>query len=294
MRIGFVGTGRMGTLIAGSLIRAGHVLSVFDCRQDATADLCTQGAERAETAFAAAYDSDVVFTSLPGPIEFEAAMLEPQNGILAGIRPGAAHIDLTTNAPKTIARVAEACRARGIELVDAPVSGRPPTMTVMVGASDASFAKYRPLFDAIAANVFHVGPTGAGATAKLVTQYLGYTNFIASLEGMIIAAKAGIDLETLAKIVPVSAGQSRTFDNIPRGVFPGTFAAGGTLDIVAKDVDLAIQLAQDVGATAFLGALAADIYKRAQAKGWGREGFPVVARVLEAMAGIDLRVGGKP
>src|SRR5262245_49330560 len=92
MRIGFVGTGRMGTLIAGSLIRAGHVLSVFDCRQDATADLCTQGAERAETAFAAAYDSDVVFTSLPGPIEFEAAMLEPQTGILAGIRPGAAHI----------------------------------------------------------------------------------------------------------------------------------------------------------------------------------------------------------
>src|SRR5215813_6715523 len=226
MRIGFVGTGTMGTPIAGCLIRAGHVLSVFDCRQDATADLCAQGAERAETAFAAAYDSDVVFTSLPGPIEFEAAMLEPQIGILAGIRPGAAHIDLTTNAPKTIARVAEACRARGIELVDAPVSGRPPTMTVMVGASDASFAKYRPLFDAIAANVFHVGPTGAGATAKLVTQYLGYTNFIASLEGMIIAAKAGIDLETLAKIVPVSAGQSRTFDNIPRGVFPGTFAAG--------------------------------------------------------------------
>ena len=294
MRIGFVGTGTMGTPIAGCLIRAGHVLSVFDCRQDATADLCAQGAERAETAFAAAHDSDVVFTSLPGPIEFEAVMLEPQNGILAGIRSGAAHIDLTTNAPKTIARVAEACRARGIELVDAPVSGRPPTMTVMVGASDASFAKYRPLFDTIAANVFHVGPTGAGATAKLVTQYLGYTNFIASLEGMIIAAKAGIDLETLAKIVPVSAGQSRTFDNIPRGVFPGTFAAGGTLDIVAKDVDLAIQLAQDVGATAFLGALAADIYKRAQAQGWGQEGFPVVARVLEAMAGIDLRVGGKP
>ena len=149
-------------------------------------------------------------------------MLEPQTGILAGLQPGAAHIDLTTNAPKTIARVAEACRARGVELIDAPVSGRPPTMTVMVGASDAAFARYRPLFEAIAANVFHVGPSGAGATAKLVTQYLGYTNFIASIEGMLVAAKAGIDLETLARIVPVSAGQSRTFDNIARGVFPGT------------------------------------------------------------------------
>jgi L-threonate 2-dehydrogenase len=165
-------------------------------------------------------------------------------------------------------------------------------MTVMIGASDEAFTKYRPLFEAIAANVFHVGPNGAGATAKLVTQYLGYTNFIASIEGMLIAAKAGINLETLANIVPVSAGQSRTFDNITRGVFPGTFAAGGTLDIVAKDIELACQLARDVGAPAALGVIASDMYKRAQAAGWGQNGFPVVARVLEAMAGTDLRPRG--
>jgi len=292
MRIGFIGTGTMGTPIAGCLIRAGHTLRVYDRRPEATASLCAQGAERADRAFAAACDSDVVFTSLPGPAEFEAAMLEPQTGILAGLQPGTAHIDLTTNAPKTIARIAEACRTRGVELIDAPVSGRPPSMTAMVGASDAAFAQYRPLFEAIAANVFHVGPSGSGATAKLVTQYLGYTNFIASIEGMLIAAKAGIDLETLARIVPVSAGQSRTFDNIARGVFPGTYVAGGTLDIVAKDVDLAVQLARDVGAPAALGALASDFYKRAQAAGWGQLGFPVVARVLEAMAGTTLRPAG--
>ena len=292
MRIGFIGTGTMGTPIAGCLIRAGHTLRVYDRRPEATASLCAQGAERADSAFAAARDSTVVFTSLPGPAEFEAAMLEPQTGILAGLQPGTAHIDLTTNAPKTIARIAEACRTRGVELIDAPVSGRPPSMTAMVGASDAAFAQYRPLFEAIAANVFHVGPSGSGATAKLVTQYLGYTNFIASIEGMLIAAKAGIDIETLARIVPVSAGQSRTFDNIARGVFPGTYVAGGTLDIVAKDVDLAVQLARDVGAPAALGALASDFYKRAQAAGWGQLGFPVVARVLEAMAGTTLRPAG--
>jgi 3-hydroxyisobutyrate dehydrogenase-like beta-hydroxyacid dehydrogenase len=291
MRIGFVGTGTMGTPIASCLLRAGHSLSVYDRRPEATAALCERGALHADSAFAAARENEVVFTSLPGPDEFQAAMLEPQTGILAGLQSGAVHIDLTTNAPKTIARVAEACRSRGVELIDAPVSGRPPTMTVMVGASDAAFIKYRSLFDAIAANVFHVGPSGAGATAKLVTQYLGYTNFIASIEGMLVAAKAGIDLETMARIVPVSAGQSRTFDNIARGVFPGTYAAGGTLDIVAKDVDLACQLARDVGAPTSLGALASDMYKRAQAAGWGQEGFPVVARVLEAMAGVELRPG---
>jgi 3-hydroxyisobutyrate dehydrogenase len=293
MRIGFVGTGTMGTPIAGCLIRAGHSLLVYDRRPVATAALCAQGGERADSAFVAARDSDATFTSLPGPVEFEAAMLEPQTGILAGLRTGAVHIDLTTNAPKTVARVSEACRSRGIELIDAPVSGRPPTMTVMVGASNAAFTKYRHLFEAIAANVFHVGTSGAGATAKLVTQYLGYTNFIASIEGMLVAAKAGLDLETMARIVPVSAGQSRTFDNIGHGVFPGSFAAGGTLDIVAKDVELACQLARDVGAPAALGALASDIYKRAQAAGWGQQGFPVVARVLEAMAGTELRVQQK-
>src|SRR4029078_4110891 len=106
------------------------------------------------------------FTSLPGPAEFETAMLEPQTGILAGLRPGTAHIDLTTNAPETVARVAEDCPARGIDLTDAPVGGPPPTMTVMIGAGDAAFAKYRPLFEAIAANVFHVGPRRGGAAAR--------------------------------------------------------------------------------------------------------------------------------
>jgi 3-hydroxyisobutyrate dehydrogenase-like beta-hydroxyacid dehydrogenase len=289
MRIGFVGTGTMGTPIAGCLIRAGHSLTVYDRRPEAPAALCAQGARRAESAFAAARDSDVVFTSLPGPAEFEAAMLQSETGILAGLQPGAAHVDLTTNAPPTVARVGKACRSRGVELIDAPVSGRPPAMTVMVGASDTAFTNYRHLFDAVAVDVFHVGPSGAGTTAKLVTQYLGYTNFIASIEGMLIAAKAGIDLEILARIVPVSAGQSRTFDNIVRGVLPGSFAAGGTLDIVAKDIGLACQLARDVGAPATLGALASDIYQRAQAQGWGQKGFPVVARVLEAMAGTELR-----
>jgi len=289
MRIGFIGTGTMGTPIARCLIAAGHQLTVYDIRREATTALAGQGASVAETPRAAADGAEAVFTSLPGPSEVEAAALDPDAGILAGLRPRATYIDLTTNAPATVRRIAEACREHGIDFLDAPVSGRPPTMTVMVGGDAAAFARCRPLFEAIAANVFHVGPSGAGCAAKLVTQYLGYTGFIAAIEGMLVAAKAGIDLGVLAQIVPVSAGQSRTFDNIPRGVFNRSFAAGGTLDIVAKDMDLAVALAREVGAPGALGALASDIYKRAQAQGWGQEGFPVVARVLEGMAGVELR-----
>src|SRR5580704_7584430 len=112
MRIGFVGVGTMGTPIAGCLIRAGHSLSVYDRRPEAAAALCAQDAVQADSASAAAHNADVVFTSLPGPAEFEAAMLEPRTGILAGLQQGATHIDLTTNAPNTVARIGEACWSR--------------------------------------------------------------------------------------------------------------------------------------------------------------------------------------
>ena len=289
MRLGFVGTGTMGAPMVGCLIDAGHQLTIYDIRSAAMDALCRRGARPAESPAMVARGSEVVFTSLPGPGEMEHAALDPQTGLLDGLQQGGAYIDMTTNAPAVARRVAEACRARGVEMLDAPVSGRPPTMTVMVGGDDAVFTKYRPLLAAMAGNIFYVGGAGAGCTAKLVTQYLGYTNFVAALEGMLIGAKAGIDLATLAQIVPVSAGASRTFDNIPRSVLPGSFTAGGTLDIVAKDLQLACDLARDVAAPAHLGLLAHDVLSRAQAKGWGQEGFPIAARILEAMAGTELR-----
>ncbi len=289
MQLGFIGTGTMGTPIAGCLIDAGHRLTIYDIRPEATATLAARGAVAAASPGAVASASEIVFTSLPGPDQMLPAALDPSTGILAGMPAGGIYIDLTTNAPATARRVAEACRAHGVDMLDAPVSGRPPGMTVMVGGDRAVFARCRALFEAIARNIFYVGEAGAGCVAKLVTQYLGYTNFVAALEGLLIGAKAGIDPGVLAQIVPFSAGASRTFDNIPRSVLTGAFTAGGTLDIVAKDLHLACDLAREVAAPANLGLLAHDILHRAQAKGWGQDGFPVAARILEAMAGCELR-----
>jgi 3-hydroxyisobutyrate dehydrogenase-like beta-hydroxyacid dehydrogenase len=289
MRIGFIGTGTMGTPIADRLIDAGHALTVYDIRSEATSALVGRGASVGDSPRMVAEGSEVVFTSLPGPDEMQRAVLDPMTGVLGGLSNGGCYIDLTTNAPAVVRTVASACRARGVAMLDAPVSGRPPGMTVMVGGDDAVFTQHRPLFEAIAANIFYVGGTGAGCIAKLVTQYLGYTNFVAALEGLLIGAKAGVDPGILAQIVPFSAGASRTFDNIPRSVLSRAFTAGGMLDIVAKDLHLACDLARDVGAPANLGLLAHDVLHRAQAQGWGRQGFPIAARILEAMAGHELR-----
>ena len=292
MRLGFIGTGTMGNPMARCLIEAGHQLTVHDLRREATANLCGLGARWAATPRAAAQGTEVVFTSLPGPVEVEQAIVDPSAGILAGLGSGSACIDMTTNAPQVVRRIAGVCRTRGVDFLDSPVSGRPPGMTIMVGGPAATFTRYRPLLEAMGRNVFHVGDTGAGAIAKLVTQYLGYSNFVTALEGFVIAAKAGIDLGVLAQIVPVSAGASRTFDNIPRSVLTGEFTAGGTLDIVAKDLHLACELARQVGAPAQTGLIADDVMKRAQAQGWGQQGFPIAARVLEALAGVELRAAG--
>ena len=129
MQRGFVGTGTMSNPMARCLIEAGHHLTVHDLRREVTTNLCELGARWADTPRAVAEASEVVFTSLAGPTEVEKGVLDPLSGILAGLRPGGAYIDMTTNAPSVFRRIAEICRARGVEVLDAPVSGRPPSAT---------------------------------------------------------------------------------------------------------------------------------------------------------------------
>ena len=289
MQLGYIGTGIMGNPMAKALIDAGHAVTVYDVRRESATNLCEMGANWADNPRELAAASEVVFTSLPGPVEAEQVLTNPETGILAGLKRGGVWIDTTTNAPTVIHRLAGICQEHGIDMLDSPVSGRIPNMTMMAGGSPAVFEKYRPVLETMAKDVIYVGETGSGCTAKLVTQYLGYSNFIAGIEGMLIGAKAGLDMDILAKLIPISASASGVMERSMGVVLDGSFASNGTLDIVAKDLHLACQLARDVQAPSRIGDIVDDVLQRAQAQGWGQDGYPVVARILEQMAGADVR-----
>jgi 3-hydroxyisobutyrate dehydrogenase len=294
MQLGYIGTGTMGNPMAKALIEAGHSVTVFDVRRESATNLCEMGANWAESPQKLADVSEVVFTSLPGPVETENVLTAPDTGILAGLKTGCTWIDTTTNSPIVIHHLADVCKKMGIKMLDCPVSGRIPNMTMMVGGDPEVFEQHRSVLETMGKDVIYVGGTGSGCTAKLVTQYLGYSNFVAGVEGMIIGAKAGLDMDILAKLIPISASASGVMARSLDVVLDGTFASNGTLDIVAKDLHLACQLARDVQAPSRIGDIVDDVLQRAQAQGLGTEGYPVVARILEQMAGAEVRSKPKP
>ena len=289
MQIGFIGTGTMGNAMSRSLIEAGYQLTVYDLNRAATTNLCELGARWVDTPRAVAEASQVVFTSLPGPAEVWEVALDSETGILAGLAKGGTYIDTTTNSPTVWQEVSDRCLDAGIEVLDAPVSGRPPDMSVMVGGDRQIFDKHQPLLKSIGRDVIYVGESGSGCKAKLVNQYLGFTNYVAAIEGLIIGAKAGLDLNILARIISVSSGASKTFEAIPDGVFDGEFKAEGTVDIIAKDLGLACELARNLQAPSAMGLAAEDVFKRGQAQGLGGLGYHAATQVLEQVAGAKLR-----
>ncbi len=292
MKLGFVGTGNMGNPMARNLIAAGHTLTVYDLRPAATANLRELGAFGADSPRAVAEASEVVFTSLPGPADVESAVLDPERGILAGLAAGRVYIDVSTNSPVVFRRIAAACRAKGVEALDAPVSGgaagaENATLAIMAGGDAAAFERCRPLLECLGPNLYHVGEAGAGNVAKLVNNLLFFSNFVAGAEALLIGAKAGVDAGQLAEIISKSSGNSLAMGVFPR-LLAGEYGFSFTLDLAAKDVGLAHELARDVGAPSRIAEMVEGVLKRGQARGWGQEACTIAVRILEEMAGAEI------
>ena len=290
MHLGFVGTGHMGNAFAQKLIQAGHELTVFDVRPEATANLLEMGAHSADSPAAVAAATEAVFASLAIVSVIEQVVFHPETGVLAGMKPGGTFVDMSTSPLSLTLKIAAAFRKKGLTALDAPVTNR--GVYVTVGGDKAAFERLRPAFEAISEYVLYMGEAGQGQVAKHVRQYVGHGTFWLAMEAIIIGSKAGADVEAVAKYMGMSTGMgSRTEERmgrIARRDFEGPETAIGTLDIVAKDIKLAVELARDVQAPATIGLPILDILERAQAQGWGAHESYIAVKVLEQMAGSEL------
>jgi len=296
MNLGFIGLGTMGRHMATNLQKAGHALTVHDARKEAGAPHVQAGARWADTPRAVAEASDVVFTSLPGPVEVEAVALG-EHGLLSGLARGKAYFDLTTNAPSTVRKLHAVFAERGVHLLDAPVSGGPRgaesrRLALWVGGDEKIFTQHKPVLDAIGDQAYYVGPIGAGSVAKLVHNCAGYVIQTALAEVFTMGVKAGVEPLALWKAVRQGAGgRRRTFDGLADQFLPAKFEPPWfTLRLAHKDVSLATALAREHKVPMRLANITLEEMTEAMNRGWAERDSRVAMLLQEERAGVDIRV----
>jgi 3-hydroxyisobutyrate dehydrogenase len=295
-RVGFIGLGTMGRHMAMNVRRGGYEMVVHDVRREAAGPHLEAGAKWADTPRQVAEASDVVFTSLPGPVEVEAVALGA-SGLLEGMKRGSVYFDLTTNSPALMRRLHEVFAARGVPVLDAPVSGGPKgaetrKLALWVGGDEAIFRSSKPVLDAIGDQPYYVGPIGAGAVAKLVHNCAGYILQTALAEVFSMGVKAGVEPLALWQAVRQGAlGRRRTFDGLIDQFLPGTFEPPAfALRLARKDVTLATALGRELGVPMRLANLALEELTEAMNRGWAERDSRVAMLLEEERAGVEIRV----
>ncbi|MBO0763096.1 MAG: NAD(P)-dependent oxidoreductase [Hyphomicrobiaceae bacterium] len=296
MQVGFIGLGTMGASMARNLQQAGHKLIVNDVRRERATPHLAAGALWAETPRAVGELSEVIFTSLPGPPEFEAVALGT-NGVIEGMAKGATLFDLTTNSPSLVRRAHQVYTERGHELLDAPVSGGPQgaksrRLAIWVGGSEDAFERHKPLLDAIGDAARYIGPIGAGSVAKLVHNCAGYAIQTTLAEVFSMGIKAGVDPLALWEAVRSGAqGRSRTFDRLhDRFLINKYDPANFALKLAHKDMRLATELGRELGVPMRIANLAFAELTEALNRGWGdRDSRSPMLLQLER-AGLEVKV----
>jgi 3-hydroxyisobutyrate dehydrogenase len=270
-RIGFLGLGNMGGPMAANLLKAGHAVRGFDPVAAARERLAAAGGAPAGSIAEAVREAEVVISMLPEGRHVRAAYLEP-GGVLEAAPAGALLIDCSTIDVATARAVAEAASARGFAMLDAPVSGgvagaTAGTLTFMVGGDPAAFERGRPIFEAMGKAVIHAGPSGNGQAAKICNNMMLGIQMISVCEAMALAEKLGLAQQTLFEIASKSSGQCWSLTSycpvpgpVPSSPANRGYAPGFTVAMMLKDLKLAQEAAQAVGARTPLGAEAYQLY----------------------------------
>jgi 3-hydroxyisobutyrate dehydrogenase len=292
--VGFIGLGNMGRPMALNLIKHGFGLVVHDIDPAKVAPLQGQGVkvEHAPDRVAAAVERTIVMVETTAQAE---AVIAGDAGILRAARSGNIVACMSTIDPFTARRLAEQLAARGVAMLDAPVSGGTTRaasgeLSVIVGGPQATFEACRDLFQAMGKNIFHVGGPGQGLAMKLVNNMLIQVNRVAVAEALVMGVKAGLDPQKIYEVIRVSTGTSHAFETGVPKILARDFTPGGTVDITFKDQELETAFAKQLGVPLLLANVTQQLYQMARAAGLNKEDGLAVIKVLEKLAGV--KVGG--
>ena len=293
--VGFIGLGAMGGPMALNLAKNGFALVVLDVVPAKVGPLRERGARVAGTPADVAADVERTIVMVETTAQAES-VIAGEHGIIRSARPGHIVICMSTIDPFAARRLGEQLAARGVAMLDAPVSGgtvraQSGELSIIAGGPQDTFDACGDLFKAMGAHVFHVGGLGQGLAMKLVNNMLGQVARVAIAEAMILGVKAGLDPRTIYEVVRVSTGTSHAFETgVPR-ILARDFTPGGTVDITFKDQELETAFAKQLGVPLLLANVTQQVYQMARAAGQNKEDGMSVIKVLERLAGVQ--VGGQ-
>lgn len=292
MHVGFVGTGNMGLPMARNILKAGHQLTVWDVRPEATAELERLGAERARDLRSLAQTVRVTCTSLPSDAVVQAVVLGEagRDGLLSGAQRGDVIFDLSTVSPGSTRRLAAQASERGVRLIDAPVSGSVSgaaagTLAVMIGATAEVASAYEPVLRAIGTSLFYLGEVGRGNTLKLLNNLVALTNQAVLCEAMALADRLGVPRQMAGDVIGKSSGASFILERKLAALVKHDYSPGFFVDLAHKDLGLALDLAAEAGARVDLVTQARQLYAEASKAGFGKLDSSGVLAMLERQPG---------
>jgi len=283
--VGFIGIGVMGRSMAGHLLDAGYSVHVYNRTQSKAQDLVDRGAQWQSSPGKVAAAADVIITIVGFPADVESVYLG-EDGVLAQARSGSLAIDMTTSCPNLASRIAQEAAAKGIEVLDAPVSGgdigaREARLSIMVGGSVSGFERALPLFEIMGKNIVHQGPAGSGQHTKMCNQIAIASGMMAISEAMAYAKKSGLQPETVLKSIESGAAGSWSLTNLAPRVLKGDYAPGFFVKHFIKDMKIAIESAQAMGLDLPGLQLAKKLYDQLAAKGCEDDGTQALFKLYE-------------
>ena len=297
MKIGFIGVGQMGRHMAGKIKAAGYGLVVHDADRSAAAPLLETGAEWAATPKAVAEACRIVITCLPTP-QIVEEVVYGRDGLLSGWKTGDIYIDMSTDPPSLVRRIAADAKPLGVGVLDAPVSGgtrgaEAGTLTIMVGGDPTVLETARAVLEPMAGKIFHLGDVGCGDVAKLVNNVIGLACNSICAEGFVLGVKAGIDPQALYDLLTISTANNWSLQQYPKTVFKGDFAPGFKISLAHKDLTLALGLGEEYGVSLPVTQVVKADLANAIGAGLGEQGVDSVILPLEAAARVQVRTAGQ-